>query len=68
MSQVQITKKGIIFADGSGSTSSTTKARSRVNSAYNYTHTDYTIGFVEIDKATAKIGDTSIEANQFYEI
>lgn len=67
MSQVQITKKGIIYADGAAA-SSTSKARSRADTAYNYTHTDYTIGFVEIDKATAKIADTSIEANQFYEI
>lgn len=68
MSEVQITKQGVIHADGAGSSTSTTKARGRADSAYTYTHTDYTIGFIEIDKTTAKIGDTSIEANQFYEI
>lgn len=68
MSQINLTKTGIWQANGSGTSTSTTKVRTRANNAYSFTHTDYTVGFVEINNATAKIADTSIEANQFYEI
>lgn len=65
MAQTNLIKTGIWKADGTGTT---TKVRARANSAYSYDHSSYTTGFVEIDGATAKISDTSIEANQFYEI
>ncbi len=65
MSQPQITKKGIIKAEGAPAIS---KAYTRANSTYSFTHTDYTIGFVEQRGETAKIYDGAIEANQFYEI
>lgn len=65
MSQVQITKQSIIKADGTDATSSSKiYARAQSSSALNI---DYTLGFVEID-SQAQISQSSIEANQFYEI
>lgn len=65
MTQPNINKKGIWKAEGAPSTS---KAYTRANSTYSFTHTDYTIGFVEQRGETAKIYNGAIEANQFYEI
>lgn len=65
MSQVQITKQSVIKADGSDATSdSQIYARAQSSSVLNI---DYTLGFVEIGD-TAQISQSSIEANQFYEI
>lgn len=65
MAQPNINKKGIWQAEG---TPTTSKAYTRANSTYSFTHTDYTIGFVEQHGETAKIYNGAIEANQFYEI
>ena len=65
MSQVQITKQGVIKADGIDATpTSKIYTRAQSSSALNI---DYTLGFVEINN-TAQISKSSIEANQFYEI
>lgn len=40
----------------------------RANTEYNYAHNEFSIGFLEIDGAEAKIYEMAIEANQFYEI
>jgi len=66
--QVQITRTGIIKAGGDGTSTSTLKARSRIDNAYDYDHSDFTTGFIEIDNTKAKFADTTVEANQFYEI
>ena len=61
----QITKQGIWIADGSSVTSSSKiYTRATSSSALNST---YTLGIVEIG-SQAQISNTSIEANQFYEI
>lgn len=67
MSQVQITKQSIIKADGTTSTNARAQADGQTV-GYNYDHSDFTIGFLELDGQNAKIYDTAIEANQFYEI
>ena len=65
MSQVQITKQSIIKADGTAATStSKIYTRAQSSSALNI---QYTLGFVEIG-SQAKISQSSVEANQFYEI
>lgn len=65
MSEVQITKQGIIKADGTEATS-TSKVYARVQSS-SALNIDYTLGFIESD-SQVKISKSSIEANQFYEI
>ena len=65
MSEVQITKQGIVKADGTEATStSKVYARAQSSSALNI---DYTLGFIETGSQT-QISKSSIEANQFYEI
>lgn len=65
MSEIQITKQGIIKADGAEATStSKVYARAQSSSALNI---NYTLGFIESD-SQVKISKSSIEANQFYEI
>ena len=65
MSQVQITKQSIIKADGADVTStSKIYTRAQSSSALNI---NYTLGFVEIG-TQAQVSESSIEANQFYEI
>lgn len=61
----QITKKCEIIADGA-SVTSTSKIYSRANTS-SALNIDYTLGIVEIG-SQAQISESSIEANQFYEI
>lgn len=65
MSQVQITKQGIVYADGADVTS-TSKIYLRAQNA-SASNIDYTLGIVEIG-SQAQVSKSSVEANQFYEI
>ena len=65
MSQVNIKKTTIIEADGSAATS-TSKVYARAQSSSSL-NTSYTLGFVEIG-TQAQFSQSTVEANQFYEI
>lgn len=62
---VEIKKTTIIRADGSEVSQELTN---RAAAPYTNSNEGYTLGFVEIDGAEAKIDKESVEANCFYEI